>query len=268
MPGYPWLFSGSPTRPGREALDVVNYLESLGREARLAGLTGPRPLAGRDSEEEKRKGMFCDCSIPRTAGKAPVWDTRLAAGEGERFARRGAEVFARNCSGCHGRQGLGDGSAAVALIPVPRNLTTARFSDRSLSESLWNGVPGSSMPSWSDLPSGELRGLVAYLQAIAPTEPPTDLNAEERAKGKVIFVKQCAVCHGQDGAGDGPTAAMLTPAPTNFHEVGPTLDYAESALTNGVRGTAMPKWGPKLRTEERSLLARFVRSFYGKPTVE
>jgi cbb3-type cytochrome oxidase cytochrome c subunit len=264
MPGYPWLFDGAPTRPKREALDVVNYLESLGRDARLAGLSGAAPLSGRDPEEERQKGMFCDCAIPRTAGKAPVWDTALAVGEGERFARRGAEVFARDCAGCHGRNGLGDGPAAAALTPVPRNLATAQFSDRSLSESLWNGVRGSSMPSWSDLPGGELRGLVAYLKTIAPAEHSPDLTAQERATGKAIFVKQCAICHGQNGAGDGPTAPIVVPAPTNFHEVRPTVNYALAALTNGVRGTAMPKWGPKLTLEERSLLARYVRSFYGK----
>ena len=46
------------------------------------------------------------------------------------------------------------------------------------------------------------------------------------------------------------------------------MDYAEAALTNGVRGTAMPKWGPKLTPDERSLLARYVRSFYGKGAAE
>ena len=229
---------------------MVNYLESLGRDARLAGLSGPGALPEGNSEDERRMGKFCDCAIPRTAGKAPVWDTTLAAGEGERFGRRGAEVFIRNCAGCHGRQGLGDGPAAVALIPTPRNLATAQFSDRSLSESLWNGVRGSSMPSWSDLPSGELRGLVAYLKTIAPTEPPPDLTALERATGKAIYVKQCAVCHGQTGAGDGPTAASLAPAPTNFHEVQPTVEYAQAALANGVQGSAMPKWGPKLTPAE------------------
>ena len=213
-------------------------------------------------------GMFCDCAIPRTAGKAPVWDTTLAVGERERFARRGAEVFARNCAGCHGKEGLGDGPAAAALTPPPRNLATALFSDRSLSESLWNGVPGSSMSSWNDLPSAELRGLTAYLKTIASTEPPPDLTSQERASGKAVYVKHCAVCHGQTGAGDGPSAAMLAPAPTNFHEVRPTVEYAEAALTHGVRGTAMPKWGPKLAPEERSLLARYVRSLYGKGTVE
>ena len=115
--------------------------------------------------------MFCDCSIPRTAGKAPIWDMALAVGEGDRFARRGAEVFARNCAGCHGPEGRGDGPAAVALTPAPRNLTIARFSDRRLSESLWNGVRGSSMPPWNDLTAGDLRGLIAFLGTIAPSDP-------------------------------------------------------------------------------------------------
>ena len=87
----------------------MNYLESLGRDARLAGLSGPGPLPGRDPEEERQKGMFCDCSIPRTAGKAPIWDMALAVGEGDRFARRGAEVFARDCTGATGRRAEGTG---------------------------------------------------------------------------------------------------------------------------------------------------------------
>ena len=96
MPGYPWLFDGSPTRPRSDALDVVNYLDSLGRAARQAGLVGPAPMPGRNLDEERDKGMFCDCSIPRTSGTAPVWDAGLAVGERERSARRGAEVFARD----------------------------------------------------------------------------------------------------------------------------------------------------------------------------
>jgi len=264
MPGYPWLFDGSPTRPGRQALDVVNYLESLGRDARLAGLSGPGPLPGRDPEEERRKGMFCDCAIPRTAGKAPVWETTLAVGEGERFARKGAEIFARNCAGCHGPEGRGDGPAAVALTPAPRNLTTARFSNRRLSESLWNGVPGSSMPPWNDLTTGDLRGLVAYLGTLAPKEPPPELTGAERATAQGLYAKQCVVCHGPDGAGNGPSASLLAPAPTNLHEVRPTTAYAEAALAHGVRGSAMPRWGGKLTPDEQKLLARYVRSFSNK----
>ena len=43
MPGYPWLFDGSPTRPRPEATELVSYLQSLGRDARLAGLASPAP---------------------------------------------------------------------------------------------------------------------------------------------------------------------------------------------------------------------------------
>ena len=264
MPAYPWLFDGSPTRPGRAALDVVNYLVSLGRDARLAGLFGPGPLPGRDPEEERRKGMFCDCAIPRTAGEAPVWDTTMAVGEGERFARRGTQIFARNCAGCHGSEGQGNGPASLALTPAPRNLTTARFSDRRLSQSLWNGVRGSSMPPWNDLATGDLRGLVAYLGTIAPKEPPPQLTGAERAMAQGVYAKQCAVCHGSDGAGNGPSASILAPPPTNFHDVRPTTAYAEAAIVHGVRGSAMPRWGGKLTPDEQKLLARYVRSFFNK----
>ncbi len=262
MPGYPWLFDGSPTRPGQQALDVVNYLESLGRDAQLAGLTGPGPLPGRDPAEERRKGMFCDCAIARTAGKAPVWDTKLAVGEAERYARRGDQVFAGNCAGCHGAVGKGDGPAAGALTPGPRDLTTARLSDRRLSEALWNGVRGSSMPSWNDLATGDLRGLVAYLGTLAPKEPPPELTGTERETARELYTRQCAVCHGPDGAGDGPSASVLAPAPTNFQEVRPTTAHAESALAHGVRGSAMPRWVGKLTPDQRKLLARHVRSFF------
>jgi cbb3-type cytochrome oxidase subunit 1/mono/diheme cytochrome c family protein len=268
MPGYPWLFLGAPNRPGREALDVVNYLQSLGRSARLAGIFDTAPQTGQNSEDEREMGVFCDCAIPRTPGSAPIWETALSASEAERFARRGAEVFARDCAGCHGKTGLGDGPAAAGLTPTPRNLATARFSDRSLSESLWNGVRGSAMAAWSDLPSGDLRGLVAYLGTLAPKEQPADLAEGERATATAIYVKQCAVCHGQTGAGDGPTAWSLAPVPTNFREVRPTMEYALAALENGVRGTAMPRWGPKLSADERSLLARYIRSFYGATKAE
>lgn len=264
MPGYRWLFDGSPTRPRPEAHDLVDYLESLGRDARLAGLSAPGPLPGRDPEEERRKGMFCDCSIPRTAGKAPVWDLALAAGEAERFARRGAGVFARDCAGCHGTAGRGDGPAAVALTPPPRDLTLARFSERRLSDALWNGVHGSSMPPWNDLGAGDLRGLVAFLGTIAPAEPAPELKAEERATARELFIKQCAICHGPDGRGDGLSSTILAPRPTDFHEVRPTTAHAESVLALGVRGTAMPRWTGKLTPDEQKLLARYVRSFFGK----
>jgi cbb3-type cytochrome c oxidase subunit I/cbb3-type cytochrome c oxidase subunit II len=262
MPGYPWLFDGSATEPKQEALDLVNYIESLGRDARLVGQAGPRPLAGMDPDEERRRGMFCDCAIPRTPGTAPVWSVPTEPGEQDRYARRGAAAFARHCAGCHGASGAGDGPAAQALTPVPRDLSSARFSDRWVSAALWAGRPGTSMHGWNDLPPADLRGLVAHLRTLPRPEPPEVLSENERAKATNLFNANCVVCHGATGGGDGVSASRLNPSPTNFHEVQPTRAYAEVALANGVRGTTMSRWTEKLTPDDRTLLARYVRTLY------
>ncbi len=118
------------------------------------------------------------------------------------------------------------------------------------------------MPPWNELSTGDLRGLVAYLGTLAPKEPLPQLTTTEQATARQLYARQCAVCHGLDGTGDGPSASMLAPAPTNFHEVRPTTAYAEAALAHGVRGSAMPRWGGKLTPDEQKLLARYVRSFF------
>jgi mono/diheme cytochrome c family protein len=265
MPGYPWLFDGAAARPTPAALALVDYLESLGRDARLAGQTGARPLPGSEEREsELRTGMFCDCAIPRTFGESPVWAVPVAPGEVERYARRGAEVFARHCSGCHGSRGAGDGPATDALLPRPRNLTTVTFADRALSEVLWIGKPGSSMPSWNELPAADLRGLVAFVASMGPADdPPSNaLSDEDRQAAAKLYGIHCAVCHGSTGAGNGPAAGRLAPAPTSFVEVRPSQPYAEQVLTKGILGTAMPKWAGKLTPDERRLLALYIRTFY------
>jgi len=38
------------------------------------------------------------------------------------------------------------------------------------------------------------------------------------AEAQQIFVTRCAVCHGQDGRGDGPGSAALDPKPRNYHD--------------------------------------------------
>jgi cytochrome c oxidase cbb3-type subunit I/II len=266
MPTYPWLFDGAATKPTREALDLVAYLESLGRDAQLAGLTGPRPLPGMSPEDEKRLGMFCDCAIPRTVGPAPLFSAGLDPGESTRLERRGVVVFAQHCSGCHGGKGEGDGPAAEALLPTPRDLSSARFSDRALSEALWFGRAGSSMPASHDLSVGELRALVAYVQSLDRQAEAREagLTEQESAQAQALFGKNCASCHGSQGMGADSSASSLAPAPTRFRLVRPTVAHAEEVLERGIPGTSMSSWKgkDKLSDDERRLLARYVRTFY------
>jgi cytochrome c oxidase cbb3-type subunit 2/cytochrome c oxidase cbb3-type subunit I/II len=151
-------------------------------------------------------------------------------------------------------------------LPKPANLTAARFSDERLSSVLWNGVAGSAMPPWRQLPTEDLRALVAYIQrlhvpgAALPRQETKSLN-----EGKSLFAADCASCHGDTGAGNGPAAGALAPSPTNFHLKKPTQERAWDVLENGVPGTAMPPWQSQLSTDQRRALVEFVRSLYGPP---
>ncbi len=274
MPRYPWLFDGDVTKPAADAQDLIAYLESLGRGAALAGITGPAPLPNTNPAMES----FCDCANPRTPGPPLRLSTQMDPTELVRFERRGAEVFTRECAGCHGRTGHGDGPAAVALLPKPRDLTTARFSDPALSDVLWSGVPGSSMPGWHDLPANDLRALAAYAHSLEELPTPTEMllplfaeNAPkplqdrltaDHAKGRELYLKNCQNCHGPDGGGNATYATSVVPAPTNFHRIRPTTKYAMQVLADGVPGTAMTSWKDKLSDADRGLLARYVRTLY------
>jgi mono/diheme cytochrome c family protein len=78
---------------------------------------------------------------------------------------RGRASFERNCSACHGDKGAGDGIAAAALNPRPRNFATERFKNGSrpaqIFETLKKGVPGSAMVPFTNLPEEE-RWALAY----------------------------------------------------------------------------------------------------------
>jgi cbb3-type cytochrome c oxidase subunit I len=266
MPAHKWLFSGSPLEPTQEAVDLVAYLDSLGRDARLAGTLERSPSRKMDPAEEQRMGIFCDCAIPRTAGPPVLLSMDLQPTELARFELHGSAVFARHCSGCHGAGGKGDGPATASLLPAPRDLTCTHFSDAALSRSLWVGVRGSSMPAWHELSTSDLRALAAYVRSLESERPqakpePT-LSAEEQTRAEKLYAENCARCHGQQGSGDGIGAAALAPTPTNFRQQRPSLGYAEDVLAQGVPGTAMPPWRDKLDDAARHVLARYVRLLY------
>jgi len=277
MPPYPWLFNGSASQPTQEALDLLVHLQSLGRARQLSGLDG-QPMAASVQPETPDMAMASEPSaratpptvpIPMTGGyspSAPVLHPASDAGDLQEEVSRGAVLFAANCASCHGPAGRGDGRASASLLPKPANLTAARFSDERLSSVLWDGVAGSAMPPWRELPTEDLRALVAYVESLhTPSAPPSTQDATILVAGKVLFSANCASCHGDTGSGNGPAAAALAPSPTNFHLKKPTEERAWEVLGNGVPGTAMPPWQSQLSKDQRHALVEFVRSLYGTP---
>ena len=236
MPRFPWLFAGSVERPTQDALDLLAYIQSLGR---------PRQLAGYDSDPE--------------ATMAPVLQNDSSQG----LVERGTQLFHDNCASCHGIKGLGDGIGAHGLFPRPANLSMTEYSAPRLSRVLWNGVPGSAMPRWNRLGTPDFEALAAYVQTIEADphrETHKDIDAIEQ--GRDLFRQNCASCHGMDGRGDGPAAGALSPSPANFHEERPTKAHALRVLKEGVPGTAMPTWRAELNDAQQEAVAAYVDSLY------
>lgn len=80
---------------------------------------------------------------------------------------RGKTLFARNCAGCHGPQGRGDGYRILG--PDPANLTspsTTKKSDADLLKTIHDGKPN--MPAWKVLLSEkQSRDVLAYVRTLA-----------------------------------------------------------------------------------------------------
>ncbi len=97
--------------------------------------------------------------------------------------------------------------------------------------------------------------------AASAERSPGSAGGDPLAAGRALFMAQCASCHGAEGHGDGPMAAMFRPADL----ADPTLqaqrtdDELTRAIVNG-KGR-MPAFGAQLRPEAVPLLVRLIRSW-------
>ena len=80
---------------------------------------------------------------------------------------RGKTLFVRNCAGCHGSQGKGDGYRLLG--PDPANLTSlsiSKKSDADLLKTIHDGKPN--MPAWKvHLSEDQSRDVLAYVRTFA-----------------------------------------------------------------------------------------------------
>ena len=274
MPSFPWLFDGSPAKPKPEAEDLLAYIKSLGRARQLSGndpkqfTLAPNCECPDEVKKIETTPVPLDASgATRTAG-VPAFDVVLPADPAKLadLQRKGAVIFARNCQGCHGEMGDGQGPAAEGLLPRPAGLIEANYTIKHLVSVLMNGIPGTAMPAWRDLPKSEIEALVAHLKTL-PERPVYVTTAEEMASqevqaGKKLYEQKCVSCHGIEGDGKGPAAAGLDRPPANFKEIQPEPDDLLNALEVGIAGTSMPPWKDQLSEEERDNISRYVQSFF------
>jgi mono/diheme cytochrome c family protein len=106
---------------------------------------------------------------------------------------------------------------------------------------------------------------------------PTDrvtAPAGDAERGRVLFQRECAGCHGADAGGDGPAAKFIStprkpPALAKgefvyLPAVERPLDSIYTLITNGVPGSAMPSFASRLSEQQRADLAAWVAKVGGK----
>jgi cbb3-type cytochrome c oxidase subunit III len=99
----------------------------------------------------------------------------------------------------------------------------------------------------------------------------TRTRVEAQARGKAVYDKHCAECHGPDGKGDGPGSAYVAPHPRDFSsgrykirstETGsvPTDDDLVRSVRQGLYGTAMPAWDRILSDSDIQDVVSYMKS--------
>ncbi|HLX43753.1 MAG TPA: cbb3-type cytochrome c oxidase subunit II [Bryobacteraceae bacterium] len=262
MPAFVWLFDGAPDRPKQEGLDLLAYVETLGRDRALAAPEGEsRARAACDCSEDERRFAFGSAvlnaspALARRQGDHP----RLAP-SGD--STKGQQVYSRDCATCHGTRGEGDGPGAVGLHPHPANLAEHEYTLDRLSFALWNGVAGTGMPAWRDLPLADLAAAAAVVRGFHAPQPEPAIPEAVLAVGAKVYAARCAQCHGENGAGDGYAVSQFAVAPTNFRTQRPSLAVSLRAVRDGIEGTPMAPWSNELSEAELSAVAYYVRGFF------
>lgn len=105
--------------------------------------------------------------------------------------------------------------------------------------------------------------LADHLLAVYPM-PTSPQKTPDLARGAASYQTHCAACHGVTGAGDGPTAARLTPPAIAFTDKARADQRSPLSLyqtiTQGVDETSMQGYQATLSEDERWALAYYVGS--------
>lgn len=99
------------------------------------------------------------------------------------------------------------------------------------------------------------------------------VSRAEVDRGRKIYLRACAPCHGVQGDGKGPAALDFDPAPRNFRRGAykfrttvsgmlPLDSDIERTVREGVPGTEMPRWQDVLSEDDISAVVQYIKTFY------
>ncbi len=175
---------------------------------------------------------------------------------------RGAALYAENCIRCHGITGAGDGELVLSgeVTNVASFLDPATMIDQYPAEwhaTITDGRIENLMPPWREALTEQERWDVAYYTYTLR------YTAEQLEQGRILFIDNCADCHGDEGLGDGVRADELGGSVRNLQEHAAMSTLSDQVMFNTVNegiGDGMPAFGDDLTEDQIRAAAAYART--------
>ena len=193
---------------------------------------------------------------------------------------KGAQLFFERCVLCHGSKGMGDGVLTLLVGNYPSaNLMQQRYGterEAVIDNIRFGGAQGKMSfysPPWegelTDKQIHQLADFILYLYA--EPEAAAGLLARidqktvrEVSQGRFLFLSRCAVCHGEEGKGDGKLAGKLikNPAPFDLTQSVLPAELLQQIISLGGAGVGrsgnMPPWKDEFSRQEIAAVVAFL----------
>ena len=158
----------------------------------------------------------------------------------------GYRIFRTNCFVCHGLDGTGNGPLASKLETKPADLTDndrlEKKSDRELFKIIEGTAPhghvSNEMPQWGlAITQTQLRSLLTYVRYLHSSKHPVSGDPE---MGKQVYDKNCTICHGADGKGEGTLTKIYDMEPVDHTDASSmnriSNEKIRSIISDGTKG--------------------------------
>lgn len=142
----------------------------------------------------------------------------------------GRQLYMGSCTGCHGA--TGEGSQGPSLLSG----RVSRMPDRTLFETIRNGLPGTTMPNFP-MADARIHELVAFVRSLsAPAASVAAVPGGDPSRGRAFFLGagRCNACHMIRGEGGslGPDLSNIG-ADRTLHQLRESLTKPSARIAAG-----------------------------------
>ncbi len=195
-----------------------------------------------------------------------------------------APVYNTMCITCHGKDGKGNTDAAAGFVVKPTDFSTGEFrhgeTDKALFNTIKNGTENGMMAFDGILEDDQIWQLIVYIRglkggksvAAAPEkevlENPVAFSRGSVRRGKQLFARSCAICHGVDGKGDTQMREFLKTHPANLTDDQWTYGSRDGdifdVIKNGRTERDMESFNGRISDERIWHIVNYIRYLGGK----